>query len=80
MAGVLKDGDVVPVIDRDMVSDIKIGESDNTDVTGGMIGKLMELLRLSDEGTESTIFHLSRLEDFLDGREHGGTVVTGNLV
>jgi isopentenyl phosphate kinase len=80
VAGVLRDGDVIPLITRDTVADIEIGESDNTDVTGGMIGKLKELLRLSDEGTESTIFHLSRLEDFLDGREHGGTVVTGNRV
>jgi len=80
VAGVIRDGDVIPLINRDTVADIEIGESDNTDVTGGMIGKLKELLRLSDEGTESTIFHLSRLEDFLDGREHGGTVVTGNRV
>lgn len=80
VAGVLRNGDVVPLIDRNTVADIEIGESGNTDVTGGMIGKLMELLILSDEGTESTIFHLSRLGDFLDGREHGGTVVTGNRV
>lgn len=82
VAGVLRDGDVVPpLINRDTVADIEIGESDNTDVTGGMIGKLTELLRLSDEGTDSTIFHLSRLGgDFLDGREHGGTMVTGNRV
>lgn len=80
VAGVLENGSVVPQIDRENVADLEIGESGNTDVTGGMIGKLMELLSLSDEGTESTIFHLSRLEDFLDGREHGGTVVTGKRV
>ncbi len=75
--GVLCHGKVVPLINRETIAEIEIGESDNTDVTGGMIGKLTELLRLSDEGTESTIFHVSRLEDYLDGREHGGTVVTG---
>ena len=80
VAGVLRHGNVVPLINRETVADMEIGESDNTDVTGGMIGKLTELLQLSDEGTESTIFHLSRLEDYLDGREHGGTVVTGNRV
>ena len=80
VAGVLRDDMVVPLITRETVADLEIGESGNTDVTGGMIGKLMELLSLADEGTESTIFHLSRLEDFLDGRAHGGTVVTGKRV
>jgi isopentenyl phosphate kinase len=51
--------------------------SRNTDVTGGMGGKLAELLALADEGIGSSIFHASRIGDFLDGRPHGGTRVEG---
>jgi isopentenyl phosphate kinase len=63
-------------IDTVSADQVKIGGSDNTDVTGGMKGKIRELLALAESGTESNIFHISRLSDFLDGRDHGGTVVT----
>jgi isopentenyl phosphate kinase len=53
------------------------GGSRNTDVTGGMEGKLTELLGLADAGIGSSIFHASRIGDFLDGRHHGGTRVEG---
>jgi isopentenyl phosphate kinase len=53
------------------------GGSRNTDVTGGMEGKLEELLALADAGIGSSIFHASRIGDFLDGRPHGGTMVGG---
>lgn len=53
------------------------GGSRNTDVTGGMEGKLAELLALAEEGTGSSIFHASRIGDFLDGRPHGGTTIGG---
>jgi len=53
------------------------GGSRNTDVTGGMEGKLTELLALADAGIGSSIFHASRIGDFLDGRPHGGTIVEG---
>ena len=73
--GVLKDGEVVPLITPDTADILDIRQSENTDVTGGMKGKISELLALAEQGTESSIFHVSRLGDFLDGRDHGGTVV-----
>jgi isopentenyl phosphate kinase len=73
--GVLDNGTVVPVITRDTVGRLSIGCSGNTDVTGGMKGKITELLALADEGIESHIFHVSRTAAFLDGEDHGGTIV-----
>ncbi len=73
--GVLRDGSVIPVIDRKTADSVVIGGSGNTDVTGGMQGKIAELLDLADRGVESHIFHVSRIGDFLDGAEHGGTIV-----
>lgn len=73
--GVLDRGAVVPEITRDSVGRLSIGCSGNTDVTGGMKGKITELLALAEEGVESHIFHISRIEDFLDGKDHGGTIV-----
>jgi isopentenyl phosphate kinase len=37
-----------------------VGESSEVDVTGGMKGKLMELLQLAEAGIESTIFNASQ--------------------
>jgi isopentenyl phosphate kinase len=77
VAGILgKDGAVVDRISRDRGLGLA-GGSRNTDVTGGMEGKLMELLALADAGIGSSIFHASRIGDFLDGRPHGGTTVEG---
>jgi len=76
--GVLKDGEVVPLITPETADILDIRQSDNTDVTGGMKGKIAELLALAEQGTESSIFHISRLGDFLDARDHGGTVVRGS--
>ncbi|MDG6258097.1 MAG: isopentenyl phosphate kinase [Methanomicrobiaceae archaeon] len=74
--GVL-DGDnsVVRRIDRATACELNIGMSGNTDVTGGMKGKIEELLALAESGIVSHIFHVSRLADFLAGRDHGGTRV-----
>lgn len=74
--GVLQNGSVVPRIDRDIAKSLEIGGSTNTDVTGGMRGKITELLALADAGIDSHIFHVSKIGRFLDGTEHGGTVVT----
>ena len=73
-----KDGAVVERVRRGRAAGIA-GGSGNTDVTGGMEGKLTELLALADEGIGSAIFHASRLGDFLDGRPHGGTMVEGGV-
>lgn len=70
------DGAVVGRIRRGQARELA-GGSRNTDVTGGMEGKLEELLALADAGIDSSIFHASRIGDFLDGRPHGGTTVEG---
>ena len=76
--GVL-DGDVVvPAITRKTVPALQIGSSNHTDVTGGMRGKIDELLGLADAGIRSDIFHVSRIPDFLCGAGHGGTSVRGD--
>jgi isopentenyl phosphate kinase len=70
------DGAVVGKIRRGLDTGLA-GGSRSTDVTGGMAGKLEELLVLADAGIGSSIFHASRIGDFLDGRPHGGTIVEG---
>ncbi|MDD1657603.1 MAG: isopentenyl phosphate kinase family protein [Methanomicrobiales archaeon] len=69
------DGKVVPRIDAASVRDLPLGGSGARDVTGGMRGKVEELLRLAGQGIESHIFHVSRLGAFLDGKDHGGTII-----
>ncbi|MDD1684512.1 MAG: uridylate kinase, partial [Methanoregula sp.] len=75
--GVLDGGQVVPVITRGTIPRLQIGSSEYTDVTGGMKGKIDELLGLADAGIGSEIFHVSRVRDFLNGSDHGGTIVRG---
>jgi isopentenyl phosphate kinase len=76
--GVLDGGVVVPKITRKTVPYLQIGSSSHTDVTGGMRGKIDELLGLADAGIGSDIFHVSRIPDFLKGFGHGGTIVRGD--
>ena len=76
--GVLDGGHVVPEITRKMVSHLQIGNSMHTDVTGGMRGKINELLGLAEAGIGSDIFHVSRIGDFLAGTDHGGTKIKGD--
>ncbi len=76
--GVLDGGVVVPDITRKTVPHLQIGNSNHTDVTGGMRGKIDELLGLADAGIGSDIFHVSRIPDFLKGSGHGGTIVRGD--
>lgn len=75
--GVLDGERVVPEINRDTMPTLRIGNSIHTDVTGGMRGKINELLELSNAGIGSDIFHVSRVADFLSGASHGGTTVKG---
>jgi isopentenyl phosphate kinase len=76
--GVLDGGAVVPEITRKTVPALEIGSSHHTDVTGGMRGKIDELIELADAGVRSDIFHVSRVVDFLNGSSHGGTIVRGD--
>jgi len=73
--GVLDGDRVVPKITRGTMQEIHIGSSNHTDVTGGMSGKISELIELADAGIGSDIFHVSRVSDFLCGNDHGGTRV-----
>jgi len=74
--GVLDGETVVPVITPADFRTLQIGSSTHTDVTGGMRGKIAELLELASAGIGSEIFHVSRIPDFLAGRDCGGTRVT----
>ncbi len=76
--GVLKGDEVVPEISRNMAPSLQIGNSLHTDVTGGMRGKIDELLGLASAGIGSDIFHVSRIGDFLAGTDHGGTKIKGD--
>jgi isopentenyl phosphate kinase len=76
--GVLDGNAVVPEITKKTVPALPIGSSRHTDVTGGMRGKIDELLGLADAGIRSDIFHVSRIPDFLRGAGHGGTIVRGD--
>jgi len=75
--GVLDGGRVVRTITRKTALALQIGNSMHTDVTGGMKGKINELLGLADAGIGSEIFHVSRVSAFLKGSDHGGTTVKG---
>jgi isopentenyl phosphate kinase len=75
--GVLDGGHVVPEITRQTMPTLHIGDSTHTDVTGGMRGKIDELLALADAGAGSEIFHVSRVRDFLAGAATGGTRIRG---
>jgi isopentenyl phosphate kinase len=67
------DGVVIDRIEEfETVADA-LGESEATDVTGGMTGKVRQLLALS---APASIFELSDLEAFLAG-EAPGTIVAG---
>jgi isopentenyl phosphate kinase len=75
--GVLDGGRVVSRLTRESAQALQIGSSMHTDVTGGMRGKINEVLELADAGIGSDIFHVSRIADFLQGGAHGGTHVAG---
>ena len=79
--GVISDGEVLPQLRRAGVSGIwsELGPSAGVDVTGGMRGKVEELLDLADEGVSSVIFNASKpgmIERVLRG-ERVGTLVEG---
>lgn len=76
--GVLADGAVVPLITRANFESVRphIQGSEGTDVTGGMLGKVLELLEVD---IDSYIFNASKenaVAGFLSGDEPG-TRITG---
>jgi isopentenyl phosphate kinase len=77
--GVLFNGKPLAEVRREDLPKIgsELGASAGVDVTGGMRGKLQELLDLADEGVRSTIFNAERaglIEKVLAG-ERAGTLV-----
>jgi isopentenyl phosphate kinase len=70
--GVLDSDDAVidRIDDYVDVADV-LGESESTDVTGGMAAKVQALL---DLGPDAAIFGLDELEGFLEGEESGTTI------
>lgn len=74
--GVLSGGKIVPEITRQNVSVIQPGCcGEGADVTGGMKGKIDELLTLADAGIPSCIFAPEYLNDYLRGMEFPHTCV-----
>jgi isopentenyl phosphate kinase len=74
-----KDARIIKELGRKSVREIKeIGSAKGTDVTGGMKGKLFELLRLADMGIESEIicgFSPGDLKRTLLGARGIGTII-----
>jgi len=73
--GVLEGSRVVRRLDPARAHRLSIGASKHTDVTGGMQGKVQELLILAAHGIDAHIFHVTRLADFFGHKDHGGTIV-----
>ncbi|NPV61142.1 MAG: isopentenyl phosphate kinase family protein [Methanotrichaceae archaeon] len=78
--GVLFQGEVLPVISREDLPriDAHLGKGSGIDVTGGMRGKLLELLELAESGTSSVIFNAGiagNITRALSGEELGTRVV-----
>ena len=73
--GVLDDGgDVIPEIESfEAVADV-LGGSESTDVTGGMAGKVRQLLALE---VQASVFDLDSLATFLDTGSAGTVVRSG---
>ncbi|MBN1166670.1 MAG: isopentenyl phosphate kinase family protein [Methanospirillaceae archaeon] len=70
------DGQVIRRLHASQNGEIHAFSSNATDVTGGMRGKIDELLPLARDGIPSEIFHISRLSAFLAGTDHGGTCIS----
>lgn len=73
--GVLSGGEIIQEITRETVSAVSFSSADTADVTGGMQGKVEELLSLAESGTPSHIFRPEMLAAFLAGEPCGGTLV-----
>ncbi|MBE6506556.1 MAG: isopentenyl phosphate kinase family protein [Methanocorpusculum parvum] len=73
--GVLANGEIIPEITRESVSAVHFSTADAADVTGGMQGKVDELLSLAESGIPSHIIKPKMLKAFLAGNPCGGTLV-----
>ncbi len=78
--GIMDDGKVITSITPKTFSNIKplLTTSKNIDVTGGMSGKVSELVKLAESGIPSYVFNASKkgnVTAFLDGNVDFGTVI-----
>ncbi|HJJ28292.1 MAG TPA: isopentenyl phosphate kinase [Methanocorpusculum sp.] len=74
--GVLADGAIVPKITRETVAALDFStQSGGADVTGGMKGKIDELLLLADAGIPSHIFAPEYVTNYLEKIAYPGTTV-----
>jgi len=73
--GVIQGTSIVEKITRKSFSGISFGPVETADVTGGMKGKIEELLLLADAGIPSSIFAPEELASFLAGNPCGTQVV-----
>ena len=71
VGGVLAGDKVIPLLSRANAGKISYLSTDCADVTGGMKGKVDELLTLAEEGIDSQIFAAVELADFLNGKNPG---------
>ncbi|HJJ36361.1 MAG TPA: isopentenyl phosphate kinase, partial [Methanocorpusculum sp.] len=77
VGGVLQDDAVIPEITPETVDRIVFTESGCADVTGGMRGKVDELLELARAGISSQVFSIDGLADFLVGGNPGTRITAG---
>ncbi|MEM2924452.1 MAG: isopentenyl phosphate kinase [Halobacteria archaeon] len=79
--GVLdKNGVLIPVITPQSFKALNLWNSKDIDVTGGMLGKVEELIELAKAGIKSRIFNAAKkgyVEAFLSGEENFGTLIKG---
>lgn len=75
VGGVLSNGKIIPEITHKNISYVSFSGVENADVTGGMRGKIEELLLLADKGISSHIFAPENTSEYLSGKFNGGTKV-----
>ncbi|HJJ54950.1 MAG TPA: uridylate kinase, partial [Methanocorpusculum sp.] len=77
VGGVLENGEIIAEITPETVGRIVFTEPGCADVTGGMRGKVDELLELAGAGISSRIFSMDGLADFLAGGTPGTGISAG---
>lgn len=81
--GIMDDEGVVGIITPKTFCDMKklLKGSKDVDVTGGMLSKANELIKLAEDGIPSHIFNASKkglIIDFLSGERSFGTIIRGD--
>lgn len=75
--GVLENGVVIPEITPETISSIVFSDAECVDVTGGMRGKINELIELARAGISSQVFSIGGLANFLAGGNPGTRITAG---